>query len=94
MKKINIKDIFKKKTENVIVEGAEAAVDGTVAEVGKKFKWKETAIGAAVVAVVGGVALALLSNKDEAELYVPDTDEPIEVTDEMIEEVTTEMDEA
>ena len=88
-----MKNIFKKQTEEVIVEGAEAAIEETVAEVGEKFNWKKTVIGGLIVTAgiaIGSLVLSAISNKDEAELRVPDTDEPIEVTDDMLNEVVAE----
>lgn len=87
-----MKNIFKK-TEEVKNEGAMEAVVETVTESGKKFDWKKTVIGGAIITAgiaVGGLLLNAIFNKEEAELCVPDTDEPIEVTDAMIEEVTGE----
>lgn len=83
-------NIFKK-NEEVKNEGAVEAVVETATEGGKKFDWKKTVVGGTILAAgaaVCGLLLNAIFNKDEAELCVPDTDEPIEVTDEMIEEVT------
>lgn len=87
-------NIFKKKTEEVVVEGAEAAVEETTAETGNgrnKIAVAIAAIGAAVVGtVIAMVVKANDNDADDEEMRVPDTDEPIEVTDEMIEEVIAE----
>lgn len=83
-----MKNIFKK-AKNVVAEGAETDVVETVAETGKNRN-KFIALGALGLAAVGTVvALVLKANKedDDTEMWVPDTDEPIEVTDEMVEEI-------
>ena len=83
-------NIFKKKAEEVIIEGAENAVVNTPAEPGNnrnKIVAAAIALGLAIVGTV--VGLAVTAHRDDAddEMRIPDMDEPIEVTDEMLEEV-------
>ena len=83
-------NIFKKKIENVNVEGAETAAEVTPAEPGKKRNKIVTAVcvaGAAIVGTVAALALKACNDGADAEMRSPDADEPIEVTDEMLEEV-------